>query len=136
MNKYSNVIRVVSTGHEFSVLWQGVMIDVEQFLILSCDIDPEKGMLTYDVNLAARKLAFQAGIKFPPASKNVHISSLSLVTELELELMKERGVDVIVDKKLVCHRRIASCDPAKDPAGGCAGCRELRRRVRNQLHAA
>ena len=136
MSEYSNIIRVVSTGYEPSVLWRDILIDVEEFIVLSCDVEKEKGILTYDTNLAARRLTSEAGITLPSTSEDIHIGSMPLVTELELELMEERGVKIIIEKKLKCHRRDIPCDPKKVPAGNCAGCKEFKRRAEELSTAA
>lgn len=132
MGKYSNVIRVESTGRKVSIAHDGALVDVEEFKVISCDVEPEKGTLIYDVNAAAAKFSEHCGMKTPTTgSVNVQIGSRRFVTEQELGLMKKKNVKVIISERLTCSRRNTSCEPKKAPSGGCAGCEELTRKIRN-----
>ncbi|MFH1346641.1 MAG: hypothetical protein ABIH10_00095 [Spirochaetota bacterium] len=122
MNKYSNVIRVGSTGHKVLVFRNNAMTDVEEFQILFCDVEPEKGELTYDTNTVAAKL-----FEKTPLTSNIHISSRRFITEEELSLMEERGVEVVIIERITCYKRDTLCNPAKATSGGCIGCTEFER---------
>jgi len=134
--KHSNAILVESTGREISVLWRGVFIDVEEFHIISCDVDREKGVLVYDTNIEEALSAAQDGAKIIPLfSQKTHIGSQPTVTELELELMGERGVAVAISRRAMCYKKDIPCDQSKAPPGNCAGCKELRREFKRENRA-
>lgn len=91
-----NEILVRLTDYRPSVLYEGVICDVDEYEVIGSNVDKEKGNLIYDINPVARRLSAQGGLPIPASSRERHINDLEFVTELELNLMRERGVTITI----------------------------------------
>lgn len=93
---FLNAIWVRLTGCGSSVFRDGIFFDVDEYEVLFCSVNPKKGKLVYETSFVAANLFTANGIRVPLENRKRHISALHFLTDEELNLMKRKGVNVVI----------------------------------------
>jgi hypothetical protein len=99
-----NIIQVRPTGDYHDEFRPGVgIIPVDDYEIVSCDVDAEHGNFEYVVMMPPMlydsKLFPPGAFSLPkdiPRSRNVHVSKLQIIGDLEIQQLRSEGVEVII----------------------------------------
>ncbi|MFA5098634.1 MAG: hypothetical protein WC461_00240 [Candidatus Paceibacterota bacterium] len=94
MTIHANVVWVQTTGRKIPVRVDGVVVDCDEFEVISCDAEPEKRKLT---RRKSEEIFRKGGsVLFWISTMETLISVGQLLNKYDIDSIREKGVDVRV----------------------------------------